>query len=56
MRLMTARDQRPSLRFVEGINVELTYGCQLDCPHCLQADQRARVRRPGLTLNLSDAH
>lgn len=42
MRLMTARDQRPSLRFVEGINVELTYGCQLDCPHCLQADQRAR--------------
>lgn len=42
MCLMTARDQRPSLRFVEGINVELTYGCQLDCPHCLQADQRAR--------------
>lgn len=42
MRTPATRDKRPSLRFVEGINFELTYGCQLDCPHCLQADHRAR--------------
>jgi hypothetical protein len=42
MRITATRDKRPSLRFVQGINVELTYGCQLDCPHCLQADHRAR--------------
>ena len=34
--------KRPSLRFVEGVNFELTYGCNLSCPQCLQADSRAR--------------
>lgn len=33
---------RPSLHWVEGINFELTYGCNLSCDHCLQADLRAR--------------
>lgn len=43
MRHSTAtRALRPSLQFVKAINVELTYGCQFDCPHCLQADHRAR--------------
>ncbi|WP_328983759.1 radical SAM protein [Thiorhodovibrio winogradskyi] len=33
------------MRFVEGINFELTYDCPLACHHCLQAD----LRRAGKT-------
>ncbi|EIC22827.1 radical SAM protein [Thiorhodovibrio frisius] len=39
------RLRRPSLRFVEAINFELTYDCPLACRHCLQAD----LRRAGHT-------
>ena len=39
---MKQHGSRPSLLWVEGINFELTYGCNLSCAHCLQADLRAR--------------
>ena len=39
---MKQHGSRPSLIWVEGINFELTYGCNLSCAHCLQADLRAR--------------
>jgi MoaA/NifB/PqqE/SkfB family radical SAM enzyme len=32
--------KKPSLLFVEAINFELTYKCNLSCPHCLQHDLR----------------
>lgn len=32
--------KKPSLHFVEAINIELTYQCNLTCSHCLQHEVR----------------
>lgn len=32
--------KRPSLHFVKAINIELTYECNMSCPHCLQHEIR----------------
>ncbi len=32
--------KKPSLHFVKAINVELTYECNMSCPHCLQHEIR----------------
>ncbi|SHO49210.1 radical SAM protein [Desulfopila aestuarii] len=32
--------KKPSLHFVKAINVELTYECNMSCPHCLQHEFR----------------
>ncbi|MFT5700928.1 MAG: MoaA/NifB/PqqE/SkfB family radical SAM enzyme [Desulforhopalus sp.] len=34
--------KKPSLHFVTAINFELTYACNMSCPHCLQEEIRQR--------------
>ena len=36
------RRHRPSLAFVDAVNLELTYDCNWDCGHCLQQGVRKR--------------
>jgi MoaA/NifB/PqqE/SkfB family radical SAM enzyme len=55
------RHLRPSLHFVQAINFELTYRCNMSCSHCLQQEFRKINSRKWLSTELAkkaikDAH